>query len=286
MTQGASRVADLNSYFNNIYEDAVFVVHEQAVATRLVTAFADGKGDQTRTNSTYPSITPTQVAETEDYNNPTRWDKSLLATLTPYEYQSQGVITDRRMATDPQNAASDMSLEAGAGFADKIDSDILGNFSSLTGGTVGASGSTMIWGYFFAAISRLVAAKVPRPYVCVLHPYLWHDLAEAVAPGATVTNAPSFQDQVLQSWFVGRVANVDIFSSSNVPAGSTATDAYGAVFNPRAIAFDLRKPLTMERERDASARAWELNWTAMYAHGVWRPKWGVQILADATVPTT
>jgi len=286
MTTGASRVADLNSYFNNIYEDAVFVVHEQNIATRLVTTFADGRGDQTRTLSAYPAITPTQVAETEDYNKPTRFDKSLLATLTPYEFQSQTLLTDRRMETDPQNAASDMSLEAGAGFAEKIDQDVFSNFSSLTGGTVGASGTAMIWGYFHAAISILRAAKVPRPYVCVLHPYQWHDLATASAVGATVTNAPELQNEVMRQWYVSSVSGVDIFVSSSAPAGSTATDAYGAVFNPRALAFDLRRPMRMERERDASARAWEMNWTAMYAHGVWRPLWGVQILTDATTPTS
>ena len=48
-----------------------------------------------------------------------------------------------------------------------------------------------------------------------------------------------------------------------------------------AIAYDLRRDVRLEPERDASKRAWELNLTMMYAHGVWRPLWGVQIIHDA-----
>jgi hypothetical protein len=42
----------------------------------------------------------------------------------------------------------------------------------------------------------------------------------------------------------------------------------------------------MEAERDASRRGWELNMTAVYAHGVWRPEWGVCMTFDAAAPTS
>jgi len=284
MAVGYSRVTDLNSYFNNIYEDAVFALHEGTLATRLVRTFTDGKGDQVRYLSSYPTVTPVTVEETEDFAKPTQWDKTNLASLTPAEKMSQVIITDRRMDTDPQNARQDASVEMGAGMASLVDQDILGNFNALTGGTVGAAGSTMIWGYLFAAISILRKGKVPRPWYAILHPYHWHDLASAVAVAQTVTNAPTFQDEVMRRWYVGSVAGLDIFISGNCEESST--NAYSAVFNPQAIAFDLRRDVRLEPERDASARAWELNLTMMYAHGVWRPTWGVQIIADVTTPTS
>lgn len=285
MAVGTSRVTDLNSYFNNIFEDAVFVVHEQTIATRLVRTFTDGRGDQTRTLTKYPSITPVSVAETEDFAAPTRFDKQLYNTLTPGEVMSQVLLTDRRMETDPQNARRDSAIELAAGFADKVDQDILGNFNELTGGTVGASGSTMIWGYLYAAISIMRGNKIPRPYYAVLHPYQWHDLATTAAVSATVTNAPDFQDQVMRTFYVANVAGLDgIFVSANVE--TSGSDAYGAVFNPNAIAFDVRRPMRLEPERDASARAWELNMTMLYAHGKWRDDWGVQIITDVTTPTS
>ena len=286
MTVGNSRVADLNSYFNNIYEDAVFAVHEQTIATRLVKRFTDGRGDQTRSLSTYPTITPVSVEETEDFSAPTRFNKTNLATLTPGEVMSQVLLTDRRLETDPQNARQDASIELANGFADKVDQDIFGNFSSLTGGTVGSLGGTMLWGYLYAAISRLRAGKVPRPYYAVLHPYAWHDLATTAAVAATVTNAPNFQDEIMRNFYVANVAGLDgIFVSANVET-SGGTGAYSAVFNPNSIAFDLRRAMRLEPERDASARAWELNMSMLYATGAWRPLWGVQILHDITAPTS
>jgi len=279
MTTGISRVADLSSYFENIYEDAVFVLHEGTLGTRLVKTFTDGRGDQVRYVSSYPTVTPVTVAETEDFATPTRWDKTALSSLTPAEKMSQIIITDRRMETDPQNARQDAATEMGLGMADQVDSDILGNFDSLTGGTVGESGSHMTWGYFMAAISIMRKNKVPRPWYAVLHPYAYHYMGEDAAVGATVTNAPEFQNEVMRRWYVGTILGVDTFISGNCE--ESGTDAYSAVFNPNAIAFDLRRDVRLEPERDASKRAWELNMTMLYAHGVWRPTWGVQIIHDA-----
>lgn len=284
MTVGMSGVAELNSLFANIYEDAVFVAREQNLATRLVKVFTDGRGDQTRSGSDYPTVTPQRVAETEDFAAPTQFDKTLRATLTPAEYMSQVIITDRRIETDPQNARQDAALEMGGGFGQYIDQLVFGNFAALTGGTLGNFGSTMIWGYLMAAEARLRAANIPRPHYAVLHPYGWHDLAGAAAVAATATNAPQFQDEVMRRYYVANAVGLDgIFISSNVP-DSGGTGAYGAVFNPQAIAYDLRRDLRLEPERDASKRAWELNMTALFAHGVWRPTWGVQILHDITAP--
>ena len=103
---------------------------------------------------------------------------------------------------------------------------------------------------------------------------------------ATVTNAPDFQDEIMRKFYVANVAGLDgIFVSANVET-SGGTGAYGAVFNPNAIGFDVRSGITLEPERDASKRAWELNMTALYATGAIRPLWGVQILHDITAPTS
>jgi hypothetical protein len=88
----------------------------------------------------------------------------------------------------------------------------------------------------------------------------------------------------MREWFVRRVAGVDIFVSANV--STSGSDAYSGMFSRDAIAFDLRRDFRLEPERDASARAWELNATMLYAHGVWRPAFGVTILADATTPAS
>lgn len=62
--------------------------------------------------------------------------------------------------------------------------------------------------------------------------------------------------------------------------------ATGAIFNREAIALDLRRPMRIEPERDASMRQSELNTTMVYAVGQWRTEWGVQIRTKATAPNT
>jgi len=60
----------------------------------------------------------------------------------------------------------------------------------------------------------------------------------------------------------------------------------GAVFTRDALAFDLRRGLRIEPDRDPSARWSELNATMVYAHGVWRPTHGIPVLSDASNPLT
>lgn len=91
-------------------------------------------------------------------------------------------------------------------------------------------------------------------------------------------------NQALRDYFVGRWVNVLWFTNANI-AIDASDDAISGIFNPGALAFDSRRAPRLEPERDASLRAWELNMTAGYAHGVRRDTFGVQYTADATTPT-
>jgi len=282
MTTGPSQVSSLNSLFENIYEDAVFTIHEQTLATRLVKFYTDGQGAQTRNLATFPTITAATIAENDDMSNPTVFGKTSLTTLTPGEIGAQALITDLMLETYPQQSIREgASLELSMGAADKIDSDIFSGGTAFTGGSVGATGSTMTWGYLYAAVANLRAAGIPRPYYAVLHPNSWEPLMETAAVAGTVTNAPAYQDEVMRSFWVANAPGLDgIFFSSNIK--KVGNDAFNLVFNPWALAFDLRRPIRIEPERDASKRAWELNMSALYAAGVWRPLWGVMCVALAS----
>lgn len=285
MTTGYSNVSSLNSLFNNIYADAWFVARSNNIMANLVTVFSDRTGDETRTSSTYPQISAQTVAEAEDFANPTVFGKTADSVLTPAEIMAQTLITDRRIETDPQSARGDAAMELGMAIADKMETDQLGDFSSLTCGTIGGSGTTLTWGHFYAARTKLRGSKVAPPYICVLHEYQWHALAKAVAPAQTLVNNPVWmEDEISRRWYVGSVAGVDIFTTAN--GSLSGTDFYGGMYNRAALALDLRRAPRLEPERDASKRAWELNITSKYAHGVWRPAFGVAMLFDCQAPSS
>lgn len=276
--------AQITAYFCTIFEDAMFIAREAAVMPALVTSFNNSTNENVgRSASAYNSATIADIGETDDLQSQS-FTPAVLSTLTPAEKGAQYFITDPRLSADPFGVRNDASLELGAATSTKINSDLLGDMGSFTGGTIGAAGTVITWGHFFAGVSQLVNTKAPRPWFAVLHPFQWHVLAKAVAPGATVTNAPMFQDEVTKQWFVGSVAGVDIFVTSDLTIDGSG-DAKGGIFARSALAFDGRRAPRLEPERDASRRGWELNMTTVYAHGVWRPAFGITMYFDAATPT-
>lgn len=271
-------------YIQKIYADALFVARDNNLMMPLVTAFS-GQGMASRVNSIYGTATINAVSDYDDLSSQP-FTPSTLATLTPAEYAGQFLITDQRRESDPFGVAQDAATELGGAVAEKMELSILSSFSSLTGGTVGAAGTVMTWGHFAAMLTRLRTQRAPGPYVAVMHPYHWHGLAKAVTTAtAAQTNAPDFQNQAQSQFWVSRAMGVDIYVTSNLTIDSN-DDAYCAMFSRQAIAVDVRRAPRLEAQRDASRRADELNISAIWAAGVWRPKFGIQGLFDASLPTS
>lgn len=277
---------DINAYIQTIFEDAMFVVRENAQMPALVTQFGDTTDERKpRQSSNWSSATIAAINETDDLQSQA-FTPSAGQTLTPAEAGGQFFLPDTRISADPFGVRNAAALELGMATAAKINTDLLGDIASLTGATVGTAATTITWGHFFAALSQAeVASKKNGPYVCVLHTYQWHQLAKSVAASATVTNAPNFQDEVMRRWYIGTVGPVDIYTTTDLTI-DTSGDAKGGMFPRSAIAFDGRRAPRLEPERDASRRGWELNMTTVYAHGVWRPEIGVVMYFDCATPTS
>jgi hypothetical protein len=277
---------DIDSYIQTIFDDAVFVAREASFMVPLVSQFGDTTDERKpRQRSDYNEATISVISEVDDLASqaftPTPGN-----TITPSEAGGQFFLTDTRVSADPFTVRSDAAEELGMAMANKINDDLLSNIASLTGGTVGAAGTSITWGHFFATLAQLQnATKKRAPYVCVLHEYQWFVLAKSAAVAATVTNAPNFQDEIMMRWYVGTVGPVDIFTTTDLTVDAS-DDASGGMWQRQAIAFDGRRPIRMEPERDASRRGWELNMTSVYAHGVWRSDFGIVMTFDASTPTS
>ncbi len=113
-------------------------------------------------------------------------------------------------------------------------------------------------------------------------------LAKAASvAGASLAQAPGFTQAITTQTPVGQVASfmgVPIYQTFQSPDSND--DFRGAVFAQDAIAIDWRRPIRIEPERKASRRGTQYNMSAVYAHGVWRPSLGVQMIFDATAPTS
>lgn len=282
--------ADISSpYIQTMYEDALFVAREASRVAPLITVYNDMTGLASRSSSEYSTATMNTVGEADDLASQA-FTPSVLETLTPTEKAAQFLITDSRIESDPWDIiAADAARELGFAIADKIETDIVSDFDSLTGGTAGVAGSAMTWTYLANAVAILRANKVPGPYYAVLHPYQAHDLVVAAAnmAGAGAIGGDMTADAAAQGGILtglGQPLGLSAMAvSANIdPDGQD--DAVGGVFNPMALALDMRRAPRLEPERDASRRATEFNLSAVYAHGVWRPRFGVKVISDASVP--
>lgn len=277
-----STTTSLNSLFAEIYEGALFVAREQSLMPGLVTNYS-ATGMQNRNIGIYPTLTAQEVDEGTDYANATEWTKSSKMALTPKAVITQVVLTDQRIATDPDDARRDAAREMGGAIATKIDTDLLDLFSGFDN-TIGAAGSTMTIKRVAAGIAQLRNANAPNPIYAVLHPYHWHDVwVELGQPSANQSFLGDVANEAMRQWYVGSWINATWFVSANISVDSE-DDAYSGLFNPEALALDTRKPPTIEPERDASKQAWELNMTAWYGVAERRGEYGCYLLGDAAAP--
>ena len=276
----------------NIQSDAIFVVREASLMAKLVKSFNDTQGLNPRVGYAYNQATAKDIAEEDDLTS-SAFTPSADQTLTPSEIGEQFFVTDSRVESElPENWRNDAAQELGLAALDKIETDLLGEMANLTGGTIGASGTVIPWGYLSAAIAvaRMANKNAAKPLAAVIHGYQWSVLAKsATLAGATVAaTAPNFQDEITarggSGVLVATFMGVPIYQVYG--AVDSSTDFTGGVFPPEAIAIDWRRQIRVEAERDASRRGTELNMSGIYAHGVWRPARGVKMIFNAATPSS
>jgi hypothetical protein len=293
MTIGLNTWSDVSSIAQSVQEDAHFVVRESYILPGLVTNYGDMSGGNTRKSYAYTQLTAGTLGEHTDMQS-TLWTPAADQTLTPYEIGLMAFVTDlRRDSEAPESIITDVARELGFAAADKVETDIYGDFASLTGGTVGSVTQAPTWGILSAAIAQARNASKNNkiPLACVIHGYAWQILAKSASiAGSSIAQAPNFTDEMTRTGYVAQFDGVPIYqiwpATQGTGAGTGGTAwSYGAVFPKSALALDWRRPVRVEGERNASLRGTEFNMSAVYAHGVWRPTLGVQILQLANVPS-
>lgn len=279
-----TKLTDISSYINTIYEDALFTAREMNLMVPLVHNYS-ASGFMARVVPIYPAATAVAVADGVDYSNPTTMSKSTKATLTPGEMIVQALLTDQNMETSPEDEAANAAAELGGAIATKIDVDLVGLFSSLAIDLGPGTGTAADLQSFADCIAYLRNAKARGPIQIVAHPYHWHDIwTQLGQPAATYDFLGDTANQAMREYFVGLFLGARWYISANIAVDATP-DAISGVFVPDALAFDSRRAPRMEPERDASLRATELNMTVGYAVSELRSEWGCYYTSDATAPS-
>ena len=291
---GLNLYSDLGAIAQNIQDDAIFVVRETYIMPNLVKVFNDLSSANPRVGYKYNQGTAGTIAEADDLTSQS-FVPAADQTLTPIEIGLQFFISDKRADSSgnvPEDVLNDAATELGLAAGDQVQTHLLQDMGSMTAGTIGAYGSALVWGHLAAAIGGARQANKASgvPLVAVLHGFQWIKLAAlASVAGASLAQAPQFTERISETGFVGQFMGVDLYEVyPGTPAvngtGGTAWFT-GAVYPPtQALALDWRRPIRVVAQRDESRRGVELNMSAVYAHGIWRPNLGYNIAGFATQP--
>jgi hypothetical protein len=87
----------------------------------------------------------------------------------------------------------------------------------------------------------------------------------------------------MQMGYVGMLAGVPVYETSNIDNNNTTGDYSGAVFHRDALGFGLMQDIKIEAQRDALMRGDALVATALYATGVLYEGYGCVVLADSSI---
>ncbi len=276
---GESTYASISSLVANIYEGALLVASENSLMVNLVKNYRDSQSMTPRIFSNYTGGTIVSLAEITDLTAQT-FNPAASGTVTPALFGQQYYLTDARIASDANAVQSDASQDLGRVFGVKVDTDLVGKFASLTGGTVGTAGGTLTWTNIQRAAAYLRASYAPGNYICVLRPEHWYYLTSASSGVPTLMASPAWMDSLAANFYQSSWGGIDFFVDGNITSG---TAAVAGMFHQDAIAYDERRPFGIEPQRDASrgGGGWELNATIVYGAGIYRPTFGAQLIGTS-----
>jgi hypothetical protein len=267
-TNATTRATADDLYYASILDSSVIdAIYSTRVMAPLMRNYSlAGKPSNTAKFPRWPALTAAAVAETADLANTNIATTSVTATVG--EVGITIAVTDALQEDDILSGLAGYGRQGGLALADKMDADaasLLSGFSNTTGVTTGGLTVDTV----LAAIGALEARDAARPFVGVLHPVQWNQLARSIASSAATIHSNNTDGQLgVKPGFVGNWFGVDFYQSTNVPTNTRSTVAVydGALFTKgQALVHVSKRDARSEFERDASARLSEITVTARYA---------------------
>ena len=247
----------------------------------LVKNYAISGGGKAVEVPVYAAVSAAAVAEATDLANTAINPTSV--TITASEVGVMTTLTDLARNSAPRNVAADIGKLFGEALARKQDTDLTGLFngfdSALGDGTTAISSAAI-----FNALSTLRenALNIDDCAV-VLHPKIAYDLKAGLTNTFANANANDLANEALRSGFVGRLAGMPVFETSNMSNSGNAGDYIGAAIHKDALAIAMMQDVKIETQRDASLRADEIVATSVYGVGEIHDSYGVQLRYDSSI---
>ena len=275
-----STSSTLSELYTEIVAEAQFVASEKSIMRNLVKNYAITGGGKAVEVPVYAQVSAAAVSEASDLSNTAINPTSV--TITASEVGIMTTLTDLARNSAPRNVAADIGKLFGEALARKQDADLTGLFDSLTT-EVGDGTAAISPAAIFNAMSTLRANSLPiNECAVVLHPKIAYDLKS----GLTNTFAgldTETSNEALRAGFVGKLAGMNIFETSNMSNTGNAGDYKGAAFHKDALAIAMMQDVKIETQRDASLRADEIVATSVYGVGEIHDSYGCELHFDSSI---
>ena len=261
----------ISELYTEIVAEALFVAQEQSIMRGLVRNYTIAGGGKSVEVPIYATVSAGAVSEASDLSNTAVNPSSV--TITASEIGIMTTLTDLS-----RNVAADIGRLFGEGIATKIDSDLSALFTGFSTEKGPGAGSELTVQDLFECSAELKTNNAPGPYYGVFHPKQIFNVKKSLT-NTFVGRDTELSNEAMRSGFVGNVAGIQIFESSNISVDGS-DDSIGAVFSQDALGLAMMQDLKIETQRDASLRADEIVATAVFGVGELHDTYGVKLTAD------
>lgn len=269
----------ISELYTEIVAEALFVASEQSIMRNLVRNYTIVGGGKSVEVPIYGTVSAAAVAEATDLSNTAVNPTSV--TITASEVGIMTTLTDLARNSASRNVAGDIGRLFGEAIARKMDADLSGLFTGFSTEKGPGAGAELTIQDLFEAGTELRTANAPGPYYGVFHPKQIFNVKKALTNTfAGTSNIPDLGNEAMRAGFVGQIAGIQIFESSNISVDGS-DDSIGGVFSQDALGVAMMQDLKIESQRDASLRADEIVATAVYGVGELHDSYGVKLTADS-----
>ena len=281
-----STTTTLNDLLPEIIQEAMFVASERSIMRGLVKNYTLPAGSGVHVNvPIYPIQTAAAVTEGNEVTNTAVSTNTAQLTVSPVAIRT--LLTDLARVSAASNVVADLGRLFGEALARKIDQDLCALFPGFSAG-YGNYTAVITAADIFKAVATLKANAVPTEgMVCVLHPEIAYDLKAALTTsgntpftmGAYGENA----NEAMRTGFVGMLAGIPVYETSNIVDTGTAGDYAGAVLQRDALGLGLIGDISIETQRRASFLGDDIVCSAYYGVGELQDAYGRHLKFDSSI---
>ena len=266
--------------FTEIVAEALFVANEQSVMRNLVRNYTIAGGGKSVEVPIYGTVSASAVSEASDLSNTAVNPTS--ATITASEVGIMTTLTDLARNSASRNVAQDIGKLFGEAIAKKMDQDLTALFDGFST-SIGGGGTELTVDNIFKAVATLRQANVPMPYYGVFNPKVIYNVKKSLTNTFVNPNAGDLQNEAMRTGFIGTIAGVQIFESSNVDGTTDTDNCKGGIFSQDALGLAMMQDIKIETQRDASLRTDEIVATAVYGVGELHDSYGIEMLNESVI---